>query len=158
MCVTNLEEVVLIMNERSPKEILLVEDNALDVRITLEALSECPAANHVNVVNDGFEALEFLRRAGRHARAPRPDLILLDLNLPGKNGQEILSEIKADENLRRIPVVVLSTSQAPEDIGNAYDLHANSYVTKPAELELFTSAVKSIHEFWLSTARLPLAS
>lgn len=145
------------MSGRNHKEILLIEDNPLDARMTRDALKSCPIRSHLNVVTDGVEALEFLAGTGRHVGAPRPDLILLDLNLPGKDGREILSEIKSDANLRRIPVVVLSTSRATEDILKAYDLNANSYVSKPVELDLFTQAVQSIQQYWFATARLPVA-
>src|SRR5262245_58688447 len=148
-------EILSLMNERNPREILLVEDNALDARMTRDALKGCPVPHNLNVVLDGLEAMDFLHGIGKHAGAPRPDLILLDLNLPGKDGREILSEIKSDMNLRRIPVVVLSTSQANEDILKAYDLNANSYVSKPVDLDHFIKAVQSIQQFWLSTAVLP---
>jgi two-component system, chemotaxis family, response regulator Rcp1 len=148
---------LVTMSGQNPKEILLIEDNALDARMTRDALKECPILIRLNVVTDGLEALEFLGGTGRHAGAPRPDLILLDLNLPGKDGREILSEIKSDANLRRIPVVVLSTSRATEDILKAYDLNANSYVSKPVELDLFTKAVQSIQQYWFATAKLPVS-
>jgi CheY-like chemotaxis protein len=148
---------LVTMSGQNPKEILLIEDNALDARMTRDALKECPILIRLNVVTDGLEALEFLEGTGRHAGAPRPDLILLDLNLPGKDGREILSEIKSDANLRRIPVVVLSTSRATEDILKAYDLNANSYVSKPVELDLFTKAVQSIQQYWFATAKLPVS-
>ena len=148
---------LVTMSGQNPKEILLIEDNALDARMTRDALKECPILIHLNVVTDGLEALEFLEGTGRYAGAPRPDLILLDLNLPGKDGREILSEIKSDANLRRIPVVVLSTSRATEDILKAYDLNANSYVSKPVELDPFTKAVQSIQQYWFATAKLPVS-
>jgi len=143
------------MEDRNLKEILLIEDNLLDARMTQDALKACTIRNNVSVVNDGLEAMDFLHGTGRHKGAPRPDLILLDLNLPGKDGRQILSEIKSDAKLRRIPVVVMSTSQATEDILQAYDLNANSYVSKPVELESFMSAVDAIQHFWLKTATLP---
>jgi CheY-like chemotaxis protein len=136
-------------------EILLVEDNPGDVRLTQEALKEGHVLNNVNVISDGVEALAFLRREGRHAGAPRPDLILLDLNLPKMSGREVLAQIKADEDLRRIPVVVLTTSQAEEDILKSYNLHANSFVTKPVGLEQFIAVVRQIEDYWLAIVRLP---
>ena len=136
-------------------EVLLVEDNPGDVRLTKEALKEGRILNNVSVVGDGVEALLFLRRQGKYAEAPQPDLILLDLNLPKKDGREVLAEIKADPNLRRIPVVVLTTSSAEEDILRTYDLHANCYITKPVDLEQFLRLVKSIEDFWVTIVRLP---
>lgn len=138
-----------------PVEILLVEDNPGDVRLTIEALKEGKVRNNLSVVKDGVEALAFLRREGTFAGATRPDLILLDLNLPKKDGREVLAEIKDDGVLRRIPVVVLTTSKAEEDILRTYDLHANCYITKPVDLEQFISVVRSIDDFWLSVVRLP---
>jgi CheY-like chemotaxis protein len=138
-----------------PIEILLVEDNPGDVRLTIEALKEGKVRNQLSVARDGVEALAFLRREGSHANAARPDLILLDLNLPKKDGREVLAEIKEDSRLRRIPVVVLTTSKAEEDILRTYDLHANCYITKPVDLEQFISVVRSIDDFWLSVVRLP---
>lgn len=138
-----------------PIEILLVEDNAADVRLTQEALYEGKVKNRLNVARDGVEALEFLRRQGVYGSAPRPDLILLDLNLPRKDGREVLAEIKADPELRAIPVVVLTTSSAEVDILKSYSLYANCYITKPVDLEQFVSVVKSIDDFWLTVVRLP---
>jgi len=138
-----------------PIEILLVEDNPGDVRLTIEALKEGKVHNRLSVAKDGVEALAFLRREETYANAARPDLILLDLNLPRKDGREVLAEIKEDPVLRRIPVVVLTTSKAEEDILRTYDLHANCYITKPVDLEQFISVVKSIDDFWLSVVRLP---
>jgi len=138
-----------------PIEILLVEDNPGDVRLTLEALKEGKVRNNLNVVSDGVEALAFLRHQGEYSQAPRPDLILLDLNLPKKDGREVLGEIKGDEAFRRIPVVVLTTSRAEEDILKSYDLYANCYVTKPVDLERFLTVVKSIEDFWLTVVKLP---
>lgn len=135
--------------------ILLVEDNPGDVRLTVEALKEGKVVNQLNVATDGVEALEFLRRKGKHAAAPRPDLILLDLNLPKKDGRELLAEIKSDPDLKRIPVVVLTTSMAEEDVVQTYDLHANCYITKPVELDRFLAIVKSIDDFWLTIVKLP---
>lgn len=138
-----------------PINILLVEDNPGDVRLTVEALREGKVHNHLSVARDGVEALAFLRQQGEFADAPRPDVILLDLNLPKKDGREVLAEIKADERLRRIPVVVLTTSKAEEDILRSYALHANCYVTKPVDLEQFITVVRSIEDFWFSIVRLP---
>jgi CheY-like chemotaxis protein len=138
-----------------PIEILLVEDNPGDVRLTIEALKEGKVHNKLTVARDGVEAVDFLRRQGRFTDASRPDLILLDLNLPRKDGREVLAEIKEDPVLRRIPVVVLTTSKAEEDIVRTYDLHANCYITKPVDLEQFISVVRSIDDFWLSVVRLP---
>jgi CheY-like chemotaxis protein len=136
-------------------EILLVEDNPGDARLTVEAMRDAKVGNHINVVEDGVEAMAFLRREGRYSGAPRPDLILLDLNLPKKDGREVLAEVKADPQLRRIPVVVLTTSRAEEDVLRAYDLHANCYVTKPVGLEQFMQVIKNIDEFWIEVVVLP---
>lgn len=138
-----------------PVEILLVEDNPGDVRLTIEALKEGKIRNNLHVADDGVEALAFLRREGRYANAVPPDLILLDLNLPRKDGREVLEEIKADEVLRRIPVVILTTSQAEEDILRTYDLHANCYITKPVDLEQFIKVVRAVQDFWLTVVKLP---
>ncbi|MBV8758501.1 MAG: response regulator [Deltaproteobacteria bacterium] len=138
-----------------PIEILLVEDNAADVRLTEEALREGKVRNNLHVARDGMEALEFLRRQGKYAKATRPDLILLDLNLPRRDGREVLAEIKDDPSLKMIPVVVLTTSSAEADILKSYKLHANCYITKPVDLEQFVSVVKSIDDFWLTVVRLP---
>jgi len=138
-----------------PITILLVEDNPGDVRLTMEALKDSKMHNNLNVTSDGVEALAFLRREGKFAHAPRPDLILLDLNLPKKDGREVLAEIKADKDLKRIPVVVLTTSQAEEDILRMYNLYANCFVTKPVDLDQFIKVVQSIEEFWLTIVRLP---
>jgi chemotaxis family two-component system response regulator Rcp1 len=135
--------------------ILLVEDNPGDVRLTIEALNEAKVSNKLAVVADGVEALAYLNRQGRYEHAPRPDLILLDLNLPKMDGREVLAEIKNDPNLRRIPVVILTSSKAETDILKAYDLHANCYVTKPVDLDQFMEVVKSIDSFWLSIVKLP---
>ena len=136
-------------------EILLVEDNPGDVRLTQEALKDGKVVNNLHVARDGVEAMAFLRREGQYATAVQPDLILLDLNLPRKNGQEILAEIKADARLKRIPVVVLTTSTDEKDVLEAYDLRANSYITKPVDLDQFISIVESISDFWLAIVRLP---
>ncbi len=138
-----------------PVEILLVEDNLGDVRLTKETLKESKLLNRMSVVTDGVEALSFLHREGPYAEAPRPDLILLDLNLPKKDGREVLAEIKADEHLRRIPVVVLTTSGAEQDILKAYDLHANCYITKPVNLDQFSAVVRAIEAFWFTIVKLP---
>jgi chemotaxis family two-component system response regulator Rcp1 len=139
----------------SAVKILLVEDNPGDVRLTQEALKESKMLNELHVTEDGVEALEFLNRQGKYADAPHPDLILLDLNLPKKDGRELLEEIKADENLRRIPVVVLTTSKAQEDIYRMYEQHANCYITKPIDFEQFIEVIKSIDNFWLTIVKLP---
>ena len=138
-----------------PVEILLVEDNAGDVRLAREGLRECKLLNNLSVASDGVKALAFLRREGEHAHAPRPDLIMLDLNLPRKDGREVLREIKEDEELRRIPVVVLTTSKAEEDILKSYSLHANCYVTKPLAIEQFITVVQAIETFWFTIVKLP---
>jgi len=136
-------------------EILLVEDNPGDARLTLEAFKEGKVLNHITVARDGVEALAYLRRQGPHSGAKTPDLILLDLNLPKKSGREVLAEIKEDEQLKSIPVVVLTTSADKEDIARAYSHHANCYVTKPVDLEQFLRAVHSIENFWLTLVRFP---
>jgi CheY-like chemotaxis protein len=138
-----------------PVEILLVEDNAADARLTREALKSGRVWNNLNVVRDGVEALSYLRGEGQFRGAVRPDLILLDLNLPKKDGREVLAEIKADEELKLIPVVVLTTSQADEDILKAYGSHANCYITKPVDLPKFMAVVQSIEHFWFAIVRLP---
>ena len=142
------------MNEREI-EILLIEDNPGDARLTTEALKEAKVRNKLNHLADGVEALAFLRRRGKYANAQRPDLILLDLNLPRKDGREVLAEIKADEQLKRIPVVILTTSQAEEDILKAYNLNANCYVSKPVDLDQFIKVVRTINDFWLTIVKLP---
>jgi two-component system response regulator len=136
-------------------EILLVEDNLGDIRLTQVALKDSKIANTLNVVKDGVDALAYLRREGPFANAARPDIILLDLNLPRKDGREVLEEIKADESLRRIPVVVLTTSSADEDIVRSYNLHANCFITKPVDLNSFVTIVKSIEHFWFQIVKLP---
>ena len=138
-----------------PIEILLVEDNPGDARLTIEAMREAKMRNRMHVVEDGVEAMAFLRRQGRYGEAPRPDLILLDLNLPRKDGREVLAEVKADPALKRIPVVILTTSRAEEDVLRAYDLHANCYVTKPVDLAQFMKIVSQIDEFWVKVVTLP---
>ena len=143
------------MHVEKSVEILLVEDNPGDARLAQEAIREAHWENHLNWVLDGIEALDFLRKEGRHTSAPRPDLILLDLNLPRKDGREVLAEIKKDADLRRIPVIVLSTSEAEEDVFRAYKLKANSYISKPAQLSDYVKIVKSLQEFWFSVVKLP---
>ena len=137
-----------------PIEILLVEDNPGDVRLTREALKDAKVRNNLHVTMDGVEALAFLRKEGAHRAVPRPDLILLDLNLPKKNGREVLEEIKQDPSLQHIPVVILTTSQAEQDVFESYRLRANAYVTKPVDLEQFLRVVQSIEEFWLEIVKL----
>jgi len=138
-----------------PIEILLVEDNPGDVRLTIEGLKEGKVRNNLNVARDGVEALAFLRREGEYAEAVRPDLILLDLNLPRKDGREVLTEIKSDPGLKTIPVVVLTTSRAEQDILHSYELQANCYITKPVDLDQFITVVQSIEDFWLTVVTLP---
>jgi len=138
-----------------PIEILLVEDNPADVRLTVEILKETKVRNNLTVAGDGNEALELLRRTGRYTHAMRPDLILLDLNLPKKDGKQVLAEIKADPVLKRMPVVILTSSKAEEDIVKSYNLYANCYVTKPVDLEQFVKVVKSVEDSWLTIVKLP---
>lgn len=138
-----------------PIEILLVEDNQGDVRLTKEALKEGKVKNNLQVAYDGVEALEYLQQKGEHQDRVKPDLILLDLNLPRMDGRELLGKIKEDPDLRRIPVVILTTSKAEEDIVRSYDLHANCYITKPVDLEKFIVVVKSIEDFWMTIVKLP---
>jgi two-component system, chemotaxis family, response regulator Rcp1 len=138
-----------------PIEILLVEDNPGDVDLTITALQEGKVNNHLSVANDGIEALAFLRREGQYAGATRPDIILLDLNLPRKDGRAVLEEIKADLDLRRIPVVVLTTSEEQEDIIGSYSNYVNSYINKPVDLDQFLTIVKSIESFWFTIVTLP---
>ena len=138
-----------------PIEILLVEDNPGDVRLTEEALKEGKVLNNLHVASDGVEAMAFLRQEGQYAGVGHPDIILLDLNLPKKDGREVLAEIKADPNLKRTPVVVLTTSEAEKDILKSYDLHANAYITKPVDLDQFLKVVQAIEEFWLVIVKLP---
>jgi CheY-like chemotaxis protein len=138
-----------------PVEILLVEDNPGDIRLMVEALKEGQVANRLSVVHNGVEALAFLRREGKYADAPRPDLILLDLNLPKKDGREVLAEIKSDDRLRVIPVVILTTSQAEQDIIRSYNLHANCYINKPVDLEQFIEVLQLVENFWFTVVKLP---
>jgi CheY-like chemotaxis protein len=146
------------MNENQnilPIEILLVEDNAGDARLAIEALKESKVKNNLTWVKNGVEAMEFLRKEGEHNNANRPDLIFLDLNMPKKDGREVLYEIKSDIDLKSIPVVILTVSKAEQDIVKSYDLHANCYVTKPLDFEQFMHVVKSIEEFWFTIVKLP---
>lgn len=138
----------------APIEILLVEDNLPDIRLTIEALKDAKVRNNLHVVHDGVEAMAFLNKEGEFKSKPRPDLILLDLNLPRKDGREVLSLIKADKNLEHIPVVILTTSQAEEDILKSYHLRANAFITKPVDLDSFFKVIKSIEQFWLEIVRL----
>jgi two-component system, chemotaxis family, response regulator Rcp1 len=144
-----------MVDRNGPIEILLVEDNPGDVRLTKEALREGKVYSNLHTVKDGVEAMEFLRKKGKYQDVPRPDIILLDLNLPKKDGREVLEEIKTDGDLKRIPVVVLTTSKAEEDVLRTYNLHANCYVTKPVDLEKFMVVVKTIDIFWLTVVTLP---
>jgi two-component system, chemotaxis family, response regulator Rcp1 len=139
----------------TPIEILLVEDNPGDVRLLTETFREGKVYNTITVVEDGVQALAYLRREGQYADAHRPDLVLLDLSLPRKNGQEVLSEIKQDPDLKRIPVVVITSSQAEKDILQAYDNYVNCYLTKPVDLEQFMAVVRSVEDFWLTVVKLP---
>ena len=138
-----------------PIEVLLVEDDEGDVLMTREALEEGKVLNRLTVVGDGVEAVSYLRRDGAYADAARPDLVLLDLNLPKRDGRQVLEDIKGDPELRRIPVVVLTTSEAEEDILRSYDLHANAYVTKPVDFEAFVKVVRQVDEFYINVVRLP---
>jgi CheY-like chemotaxis protein len=144
------------MNEFSerPVIILMVEDNPTDVLIAREGLAGAEMPNSLHIADDGVEALDFLHQRGKHAGAPRPDLILLDLNMPRKNGQEVLAEIKADEHLKTIPVIILTTSKSRDDIGKAYGLHANCYISKPVDFDEFTKVVQTIQDFWFSIVSL----
>ena len=146
---------VSYMNSERSIEVLLVEDNPADARLTREVFENGNKDAHLNVVCDGEQAMAFLRREGPYADQPRPSLVLLDLNLPRKDGREVLQELKADEHLRQIPVVVLTTSAAESDIVRSYELYANCYITKPLDLDEFFSVVGSIKDFWLANARLP---
>lgn len=142
-------------SQLQPVEILLVEDNAGDVRLTKEVLKDSKVHNNLMIASNGAEALACLRKQGKFSGASRPDLILLDLNLPVMDGREVLAQIKADDNLKRIPVVVLTTSKAEEDILRTYNLHANCYITKPVDLDQFVRVVKSLEDFWLAIVKLP---
>ena len=143
--------------ETRPIEILLVEDSPSDSELTLEALKDFKVRNHVSVVEDGVLAMQFLRREGPYATAPRPDLIMLDLNLPRKDGREVLADIKGDDHLKTIPIVVLTTSRADQDILRAYQLNANCYINKPVDFNQFLEVVRSIESFWLFVVTLPPA-
>jgi len=145
------------MNGGKPIEILLVEDSTEDAELTMNSLTDGRVRNRIHWVEDGEEAMAFLHRRGRYAGVPRPDLILLDLNMPRKNGYEVLAEVKEDQGLKRIPVVVMTTSNDEKHILKAYDLHANCYVTKPVDMDKFIEAVRSIEEFWLTVVHLPAA-
>jgi len=138
-----------------PIEILMVEDNPADVRLTREAFRDASVLNNMNVTVDGEDAMSFLKREGRYKDSPRPDLILLDLNLPKKDGREVLEEIKEDQDLRRIPVVVFTTSDDEKDVSRAYNLHANAYIKKPVDLDQFIRIVAVVEDFWLSVVKLP---
>lgn len=146
------------MPEYRPIEILLVDDSPSDVLLTREALAQSRLINRIHVVDNGVDALAFLRREGSYRDVPRPDLVLLDWKLPKKSGSEVLAEVKADEQLRAIPVVVLSTSQAEEDVIRSYHLYANCYITKPVDFDTFAGVVRSIREFWFSIVTLPPAA
>lgn len=145
----------MTISRSSMVEILMVEDNLADVRLTKEAFKDAKVLNNIHVAYDGEEAMSFLRREGKYADAPCPDIILLDLNLPKKDGREVLAEIKKDPDLKRIPVVVLTTSDDEKDIFRAYDLHVNAYVKKPVDLDQFMRIVEVIENFWLSVVKLP---
>jgi len=141
--------------DAEPVEILLAEDNPGDVTLTKKALEQGNIINNLHVASDGVEAIRFLRQEGEYADEPRPDLVLLDLNMPRKDGREVLEEIKEDEDLRRIPVVVMTSSEAEEDIVKSYDRHANAYLTKPIDYDGFLDIVRSIEEFWLTVVKMP---
>ncbi len=149
------QEKKISYGKKKSVEILLVEDSVIDIKLTQEALLEGKIKNNLHVVRDGEDAMLFLRRMGKYSDAPRPDLVLLDLNLPRKDGREVLAEMKDDVDLKSIPVVVLSTSKADEDILVTYDLHVNCYVTKPIDVHQFLEVIRSISEFWLTLAVLP---
>ena len=148
-------EMTRAAKKRRPVDVLLVEDNPADVRLTEEALKEGGIPVNLSVASDGVEAVDFLYRRGKYSGAPRPDLILLDLNMPRKSGREVLAEVKNDPDLKRIPILVMTTSTAEQDIAKAYSLNANCYITKPLELAAFLDVVQSIEEFWLTKASLP---
>ena len=144
-----------IIGERMPIQVLLVEDNPGDVRLTQETFRGANSSVHLHVASDGVEAMAFLRHEGTEAHAPRPDLILLDLNLPKMDGRAVLADIKKDDNLKTIPTVILTTSESEEDILQSYQLQANCYLSKPVRLDAFEAVVKSINDFWLTRAKLP---
>jgi len=145
----------VVPNEGEPIEILLAEDNPGDVRLTEKALDHGNILNNLHVVNDGAEAITFLRQEGEYADEPRPDLVLLDLNMPRKDGREVLEDMKADSDLRRLPVVVLTSSEAEEDVVRSYELNANAYLTKPVDFDGFVDIVKRIEDFWFSVVKMP---
>jgi len=147
----------LVSNSGKPIEILLVEDNAVEAELTMDTLKDGRVRNRVHWVEDGEEAMAFLRREGPHAAVPRPDLILLDLHMPRKSGLEVLSEIKQHPDWRRIPVVMMTSSNLEADVTSAYSRHANCYITKPIDIDKFMAAVRSIEDFWLTVVRLPAA-
>jgi CheY-like chemotaxis protein len=142
-------------NDGRPIEILLVEDSPSDTDLTVEALQKGKVLNHLSIVDDGVKAIEFLRRQGAYATAPRPDVVLLDLNLPRKDGREVLAEIKADDGLKTIPIVVLTTSRAEQDILRVYRLNGNCYITKPVDFRQFIEVIRAIKNFWLTVVKLP---
>jgi len=143
------------MSEREPVEILLAEDNPGDVKLTRKALEKGQLANNLHVANDGVETMQFLRGEGAYAETPRPDLVLLDLNMPRKDGREVLAEIKESDDLRRIPVIVLTSSEAEEDVIKSYEHHANAYLTKPVDFDGFIDVVGTLEKFWLQVVKLP---
>lgn len=143
------------MTQRDPVEILLAEDNPGDVKLTEKALEQGKLVNNLHVVTDGVETMAFLRNEGEYADTPRPDLVLLDLNMPRKDGRDVLEELKADDDLKRIPVVVLTSSGAEEDVVKSYDLHANAYLTKPVDFDGFLEVINTLEEFWLEVVKLP---
>lgn len=147
-----------LTEKQSPVDILLVEDNPADVRLTMEVLKEGKIYSNLHVVNDGEEAMAFLEKSGKYEDVPRPDLILLDLNLPRKDGREVLAIIKSDPDLRQIPVVVLTTSRNEDDIQKIYDLHGNCFITKPVDLDQFIHVIKTINNFWLKLVEYPSRS
>lgn len=151
-----MKETLVSKVDGAPVEILLVEDNPGDVRLTLEVFKDAKMSNKINVARDGVEAMEYLRREGKYAKAVRPGLILLDLNLPRMDGREVLDAIKHDENLRSIPVIILTSSKAEEDIIRSYGSYANCYITKPVGLSEFMKVVESVDDFWLTVVTLPL--
>lgn len=146
---------MLNISEMKIIDILLIEDNPADIRLTQEVMKESKIHNQVKVVMDGVEAMDFLKREGKYVNETRPDIILLDLNLPKKDGRDVLKEIKLDENLKMIPVVILTTSKADQDVVNTYNLHANCYITKPVDLDQFITVIKSIEDFWFTIVKLP---
>ena len=150
-----MQETSVNMADGTPVEILLVEDNPGDVRLTLEIFKEGKLANKIITVEDGVEAMAYLRREGKYANALRPGLILLDLNLPRMDGRSVLEEIKCDKSLKVIPIIILTTSAAEEDVLRSYNLHANCYITKPVDLIQFTNVVRTIESFWLTVVKLP---